>query len=80
MVKFIEKDIFIITNLYFFCGDNKSIWCESTFNNKPDGIDLLLYVLIILFINFIKVYKAWLWLNLIHGINKNEGSNIQVVS
>ena len=50
------------------------MWCESTFNNKFNSINLLLHMLIFLFINFVKVYKAWLWAKWIDGLNKNEGS------
>ena len=64
--------MFIENNIDIY--HNSSIWCESTFNNEYNGIDFLLSMLIFLFKNFVKVYKAWLWPKLIHGLNKNRGS------
>ena len=56
---------------------NKYIWCEGTFNNKSNGVDLLLLMLIF-FINLVKVYKAWLLPKLICRLNKNGGSTLEL--
>ena len=69
MIKFIKNNI----NIYH----NKSIWCESTFNDKSNYIDLLLLMLI--FFNKLgQIYKGWLLPKLIRGLNKNGGSTLEL--
>ena len=63
----------MFTEKYMNIYNSKSIWCESLLDNESNCIDLSLYMLIFLSINFVKVYKVWFWPKLIRGVNKKEG-------